>query len=65
MEYFKKRIDTQAIIFYTSKQMNENVDGESTFLKLAQEKGSLAERTFKFMDGKLLLSAANHCRKPR
>jgi hypothetical protein len=45
--------------------MNENVDGESTFLKLAQEKGSLAERTFKFMDGKLLLSAANHCRKPR
>lgn len=45
--------------------MKENVDGESTFLKLAQEKGSLAERTFKFMDGKLLLSAANHCREPR
>jgi hypothetical protein len=45
--------------------MNENVDGESTFLKLAQEKGSLAERTFKLKDGKLLLSAANHCRKPR
>jgi hypothetical protein len=45
--------------------MNENVDRESTSLKLVQEKGSLAERTFKFMDGKLLLSATNHCRKPR
>lgn len=42
--------------------MNENVDGESTSLKLAKERGSLAERTFKCFDGKLLLSAANHCR---
>ena len=45
--------------------MKENVDGESTSLRLAQEKGSSAERTFKFIDGKLLLSAANHCREPR
>jgi hypothetical protein len=29
--------------------MNENVDGESTYVKLVKERGSRAERTFKWM----------------
>lgn len=40
----------------------KNDERESTSLKLVLERGSLAERTYKYLDGKLLWSAANHCR---
>ena len=42
--------------------MIQNVDGESTLLKLVQKEVPWLEEPSGEFDGKLLLSAANHCR---
>jgi hypothetical protein len=42
--------------------MKENVDGESTSMKLEKKEVPWLKEPSSVFDGKLLLSAANHCR---